>query len=341
MIKLEKQEEIQIHQTELTLKIKSKESPFIAILILALENEQIDESSLQEHLLPSLPLRACKNLLLRLKQQGYLENWGNYFELTEIGKLSAENKSYWQGEKGLYDIYTTENQLSQNIIKTTKVDRPEDDRNNGLKKTPPFILEYEKETLTINKTETLFEDIEQKCFQLKSISAILQIESSKGETILKFIDKKILFSKDYDSTEKEIQNEILLNCNEFRYKEGIQGIETFFDKTELSFLRSITINRPIYSGIAFNSLKLENIRHIPIDEENAKLWFEELLYTKIDTYYTDDKLFVEFASTIAKPFQEYNKIFIPKRKEFSNKLNERENSFYKIAKLTAIDFLNY
>ena len=121
MITLRKTEQIEIYQVELALKEKTKQSPFIAVLILAQEQGEINAETLKDYLLPTLPIRACNNLLIRLTQQGYLEKkrqqnfrnniWGNsfydeedindyigsVFTLTELGEQSAVDKSFWVG----------------------------------------------------------------------------------------------------------------------------------------------------------------------------------------------------------------------------------------------------
>lgn len=137
MITLRKNEQIEIYQIELALKEKTKRSPFIAVLILAKEQSNITAESLQQNLLPPLPLRACENLLQRLLQQRYLkydEDKEDYFAvtytLTDIGKQSATDKSFWVGEKGVYNVYISHSKLlTQQIILIEKVERSENDRN--------------------------------------------------------------------------------------------------------------------------------------------------------------------------------------------------------------------
>lgn len=127
MITLRKSEQIEIYQVELALKEKTKQSPFIAVLILAQEQGEITAETLKDNLLPTLPIRACNNLLIRLTQQGYLEKkrqqnfrndiWGrsfydenesdynnSIFTLTELGEQSAIDKSFGLVKKG-YTMY--------------------------------------------------------------------------------------------------------------------------------------------------------------------------------------------------------------------------------------------
>ncbi len=121
MIILKRKEEIRKYQLELVVRVKTKQSPFIAILILAKEEGLISAEILQKTLLPVLPLRACGNLLERLYKLKYLiENSElniREFRLTEFGEHCAEDKSFWSEEKGLYDIYISDSTLiSQQLI---------------------------------------------------------------------------------------------------------------------------------------------------------------------------------------------------------------------------------
>ena len=98
MITLRKNEQVEIYQVELALKEKTKQSPFIAVLILAQEQGEITAETLKDYLLHTLPIRACNNLLIRLTQQGYLEKkrqqnfrndiWGRSFYYENESDLS-------------------------------------------------------------------------------------------------------------------------------------------------------------------------------------------------------------------------------------------------------------
>ena len=81
--------------------------------------------------------------------------------------------------------------------------------------------------------------------------------------------------------------------------------------------------------------------HIPIDKKNADLWYWELLFKKIDRYFIDDNSFNEFASEIAKPFQQYYNVKIPNRTELVSLFSKRDDAFYQKAKLETVDYLAY
>lgn len=357
MITLKRNEEIDIFQVELALKSKTKQSPFISILILAQEQEEISAESLQENLLPSLPLRACENLLKRLEQQGYLQkeqsnrfgyhqthqdSFANYL-LTGFGQQSATDKSFWIGEKGVYNVFASKsNLIEQRIIRTEKVERAEDNRNTNIIRTPYEIRQYENQILDINKTEVLIEDVAEKCFQLKPVNCILEIQTKGKESVMKLSkENQLLFQTDLDIEENVLQEELLAACSEFEYYQDKEAILTEFNKENLSFNRKVKISRPIFQRNQFNQVELENIAHIPCDKQNADLWYWEILYKNMNDYFLNENSFNEYASELASPIQLHFKVKVPKRKELTKIFSEREDAFYQIAKLETIDYLNY
>lgn len=357
MITIKRNEDIEIFQVELALKSKTKQSPFISILILAQEQEEISAETLQENLLTSLPVRACENLLKRLEQQGYLQkeqsnrfgyrqtyqdSFANYL-LTDFGQQSATDKSFWIGEKGVYNVFVSKsNLIEQRIIRTEKVERAEDNRNTNILRTPNEIRHYENQILNINKTEVLIEDVEEKCFQLKSANGILEIQAKENETVLKLNkENQTLYQADIDIEENILQEELLTACGEFEYDEEKKAILTEFSKDNLSFNRKVKIFKPSFQRNQFNQVELENISHIPSDKQNADLWYWELLYKNMNDYFLDENSFKEFATELAKPIQLHFKVKVPKRKELAEIFTEKEDAFYQIAKLETIDYLNY
>lgn len=350
MITLKRDEEIEIFQVELALKSKTKQSPFIAILILAQESDKdgyyICSEDVQSDLLPSLPIRACENLLKRLQNQGYfakecIDDKG--YVISKQGIESAIDKSFWIGEKGLYNVFVSKsNLIEQRIIRIEKVERAENDKDSRTKQLPREIKQYENQVLTIDKKEVLFEDIEERCFQLQPLICVLEIHAKGNESILKISkDSQSLFQTDLEIEENILQEELLVACGEFEYDEDKKAILTEFSKDNLSFNRKVKIGKPIFKNNQFNPVELENISHIPSDKENADLWYWELLYKNMNDYFLDENSFKEFATELAKPIQLHFKIKIPKQKELAEILNEREDAFYQIAKLETIDYLNY
>lgn len=357
MIALKRQEEVEIFQVELSLKVKTKQSPFIAVLILAQEQEEISAQTLQENLLTSLPVRACENLLQRLEQQGYLQkrqrNTFGYrqtyrdaienYSLTELGEQSAVDKSFWIGEKGVYNVYVSKsNLIQQRIVRTEKVERAEDNRNTNIQWTPSEIRQYEKQILSINKSEVLLEDVEEKCFQMKPANCVLEIQAKVNEGTLKLTkDNQLLYQTELELNESVLQEQLLITSSEFEYHQDSKAILAEFSKDNLSFRRKVKIGKPIFNRVPFNSVELENISHIPSDKQNADLWYLELLYKNTDRYFLDENSFADFASETARPIQQFYKIKIPKRKELIEIFAEREDAFYQTAKLETIDYLTF
>jgi hypothetical protein len=366
MITLRKTEQVEVYQVELALKEKTKQSPFIAVLILAQEQGEITAETLKDNLLPTLPIRACNNLLIRLTQQGYLEkkrqqNFRNVirgrsfynkdesdysnsiFTLTELGEQSAIDKSFWVGEKGIYNVYICHsNLLNQQIIRTEKVDRNlEDDRNANRKYTPGFVLEHQNQILNINKKEIRIEEIEDKCFQLKPLECSLEIETKENDALIRIKEKQTLFQSSFEINENELKEELLSNTNEFEYEENRKVVLSDFNQDNLSFNRKVKLRNPYFQNNQFNSVEIENVAFIPSDKQNAEMWLNEIFFKGIDKYFLDEKMFNEFAANKAKPILEHNSVELPTRKQLKQIIAERESAFYQTAKLETIDYLNY
>lgn len=358
MIRLKRNETVEIYQVELDLKVKTKQSPFIPILIFVQEQNGINAEILQEKLLDSLPLRACDNLLKRLEQQGYLEQVqkkmvGNrkknddvfiYYSLTELGERCAIDQSFWVGEKGVYDVLVCKSDLiNQRIIKTVKVDRTEDDRTeNKTTYTPNEISQYENQILEINNSDVRFENIEGKCFRLKPIICTLEIQVKGNESILKISkDNQNLFQIKIAIEETDLQEQLLSQSDEFEYDKDKKAIKVEFSKDNLNLKRIVKIIEPIFQKVLFNQVEIENVCHIPNNKKNADLWLNELLFNGINGYFIDDNSFNEYANVVAEPICLHYKVHIPDRKEQIELLSKRNDAFYQSAKIDTIDYLNY
>lgn len=347
MIILKRNEEIECFQVELSLKVKTKQSPFISILILAKEIEEIDAISLNANLLSSFPERACSNLLKRLADQKYLaeKEYGNFssYTLTDFGEECANDKFFWIGEKGIYNVFVSKsNLINQKIIKTEKVERAEDNRSNNVIWTPEEILQYGNQILSINKSDVLIEAIEKRCFQLKSLTGIIDLQSKENETQLKInFNNQTVYQTEIEIEENVIREELLAACQESEYDQEKKAILSDFSNDNLSFKRRVRISKPIFQKNQFNQVELENIYHIPSDQQNADLWYWELLYRNMNDYFIDENSFNEYAREWSLLFQPHFKVKVPKRKELSALFSERKDAFYQIAKLETIDYLNY
>lgn len=381
MITLRKNEQVEIYQVELALKEKTKQSPFIAVLMLAKEQGEITAESLQQNLLPALPLRACNNLLSRLEQSDYLDSdsesefdedflrqvlqmhrndlnkarkylenlsesneINSIYSLTEFGEQSAIDKTFWIGEKGVFNVYVSHsNLLNQQIIRIEKVERSEDDRNgNGIIRTPYFIIDSQNQILNINKKEIRIEEIESKCFQLNSVECSLEIQATNDNTLLKILKaNQGLFQTSFETNETDLKEELLTNSKEFEYDENKKVVLSEFNQDNLSFNRKVKLKNPYFQDNQFNSVEIENVAFIPSDKRNAELWLNEILFKGIDRYFLDESSFNEFETDKAKPLLVHYSVELPTRKQLKQTIAERENAFYQTAKLETIDYLNY
>ena len=269
-------------------------------------------------------------------------DWLGY-SLTELGEQSAVDKSFWIGEKGVYNVYVSKsNLIQQRIVRTEKVERAESDKDNRITSTPREISQYENQIISINKSEVRIEDVENRCFQMKPANCILEIQAKENEATLKLSkENQLLYQTDLDINESVLQEELLVTSNEFEYHQDNKAILTEFSKDNLSFKRKVKIGKPIFKRVTFNPVEIENISHIPSDKQNADLWYWELLYKNTDKYFLDENSFDDFASETAKPIQQFYKIKTPKRKELIEMFSEREDAFYQTAKLETIDYLTF
>lgn len=371
MITLKKSEQISIYQVEMTLKRKINQSPFIAILMYGYEQGEISAEMLRSHLLPSLPVKACENLLSRLNNMNYLNrsHYGLTYFLTDFGKKCAEEKSFWVGEKGIYNVYILQSTLiNQDIIKTEKVDRSEDESTVSASPTPEFIREFKGKTLSIDKSEAFIESIEGKCFQLKSIVGSTEIESNNGETFLKITsNNQILFTKNLMLSEELVVDEILSNSklnprasitlrqislvdasknatvqqDILEYDKEKKLVLVGFNKNNLQFIRNVKISKPAFKKYLFDEITLANIPHAPSDELDAQEWYNEILIQGIENYFMNETDYSTWATYKKAEIEKYYNVMQPSRKKLISMLDKGPALFYKRAKLETMDYLNY
>lgn len=378
MITIKKSESIELYQLKLTLKKKVKQNPFIAVLMLAQElfendSEYINSEILREKLLPVFPLKSCQNLLKRLSYEGYFDEVWDYngelikvskedflksdyksfqqksdfvgFVLTELGEQSAEEKSYWIGEKGIYNVYVSQsNLMSQRIIKIEKVERSEDDRNgNKISETPYFISDYQNEVLKIKDKECLIEEIDKKCFKLNPLDCTLEICAKDNEgklTIGK--GNQEFFNSSFEINEIDLKEALLKNAVELHYDIDKKALLIHFDADNLSFFRTVKLNKPVFKNHRFDTVSIEQVLSLPINQNEAIKWYWSLLVNNIHSYFLSDEEFYVFSKQILEPFsQHYPNIKAPSRQKCIQYLEDKPNIFYQTAKIETIDYLNY
>lgn len=378
MMTIKKSESIELYQLKLTLKEKVKQNPFIAVLMLAQElfdneSEYINSEILREKLLPVFPLKSCQNLLKRLSYEGYFDEVWDYngelikvskedflksdyksfqqksdfvgFVLTELGEQSAEEKSYWIGEKGIYNVYVSQsNLISQRIIKIEKVERSEDDRNgNKISETPYIITDYQNEILKIKDKECLIEEIDKKCFKLNPLDCTLEICAKDNEgklTIGK--GNQEFFNSSFEINEIDLKEALLKNAVELHYDIDKKALLIHFDADNLSFFRTVKLNKPVFKNHRFDTVSIEQVLSLPINQNEAIKWYWSLLVNNIHSYFLSDEEFYVFSKQILEPFsQHYPNIKAPSRQKCIQYLEDKPNIFYQTAKIETIDYLNY
>lgn len=378
MITIKKSESIELYQLKLTLKEKVKQNPFIAVLMLAQElfdneSEYINSEILREKLLPVFPLKSCQNLLKRLSYEGYFDEVWDYngelikvskedflksdyksfqqksdfvgFVLTELGEQSAEEKSYWIGEKGIYNVYVSQsNLMSQRIIKIEKVERSEDDRNgNKISETPYIITDYQNEILKIKDKECLIEEIDKKCFKLNPLDCTLEICAKDNECKLTIgKGNQEFFNSPFEINEIDLKEALLKNAEELHYDIDKKALLMHFDADNLSFFRTVKLNKPVFKNHRFDTVSIEQVLSLPINQNEAIKWYWSLLVNNIHSYFLSDEEFYIFSKQILEPFsQHYPNIKAPSRQKCIQYLEDKPNIFYQTAKIETIDYLNY
>ena len=378
MITIKKSESIELYQLKLTLKEKVKQNPFIAVLMLAQElfdneSEYINSEILREKLLPVFPLKSCQNLLKRLSYEGYFDEVWDYngelikvskedflksdyksfqqksdfvgFVLTELGEQSAEEKSYWIGENGIYNVYVSQsNLMSQRIIKIKKLERSEDDRNgNKISETPYIITDYQNEILKIKDKECLIEEIDKKCFKLNPLDCTLEICAKDNECKLTIgKGNQEFFNSPFEINEIDLKEALLKNAEELHYDIDKKALLMHFDADNLSFFRTVKLNKPVFKNHRFDTVSIEQVLSLPINQNEAIKWYWSLLVNNIHSYFLSDEEFYIFSKQILEPFsQHYPNIKAPSRQKCIQYLEDKPNIFYQTAKIETIDYLNY
>jgi DNA-binding PadR family transcriptional regulator len=345
MITLQKKQIVKVHQVAMELLTKTKESPFIAILILAKEYDgYVSNENLREDLFPNLPIRACSNLLNRLVKEGYFEEeYDNYFELTEKGQESAADKSMWVGEKGIYNVYSTETPFSeQRIIGIEPVkNKTIDDRDQKPQRVSNELSSYENQEIYLKGTEYRIEKIDNKCFQLPDENWILKLSAAPKQKVnLSIKGKEITeLGQEMEFDFEVLQSNILSKNFGHSYSEGY--VLSPFDNQNTNFVREIKIEQPFFLNEVFEPTNLKDIKHCPSTKQDAQNWYLHLLTNNIQKYFLSDSEFDTHSNAHTQLFQSHFNLTAKKRAELIKELSKDKGTFYQRAKLETIDYLNF
>jgi hypothetical protein len=342
MIILQKKETVNVFQVAMELLTKTKDSPFIAILMLAKElGGSINPERLREKLFPNIPLAACRNLLVRLELQEYFEEYDDDFELTDKGQESASDKSMWIGEKGIYNVYTTETPFSeQRIIGIEPVkNKTIDDRDQKPQKVPFELSNFENQEICLKETVYRIEKIDNKCFMLPDENGILKLSAEpKQKAMLSIKGREIKeFGEEMAFDFEALQSDILSKKFGHLYKEGY--VLVAFNIQNTNFLREIKIEKPVLMNEVFEPTYFKDIKHRPATEQDAQNWYLHLLTNSIQKYFISDSDFDNHSLAHTQLFQPHFNLAAKKRNELIVDLAKEKSSFYQRAKLETIDYL--
>jgi hypothetical protein len=225
-MKLQRTEQLDVFQLALTLKRKTKSSPFIAILMLAQEQDGVSPISLQQNLLKPLPLKSCANLLNLLEKQGYLEtNYGDEFFLTDFGVQSAVDKSFWIEEKGMYNVYVSNSSLiKQDIVKIEPSAKGES--NSTSCSLPNALAQNFGKHLLLNNVEIQIEAFDGYCQSKGNEDCLLEILSEDTGSSLKLRKRNEghFYKTDLEITKSMLIDQLLSNSSGVTYDSNKKAV---------------------------------------------------------------------------------------------------------------------
>jgi len=376
MIVLKKEERLELYLMLLEIEKKVKDRPYIAILKRADEaGGEITPSMVRSDLLVSLPLKACENLLYRLTDLGYFEKAGvkrernlngqhgqdgqePVFRITDKGRESAQTETFWQPEKGAYMVYKSKSPLITRLIGQSIIQIIRHRSDKGEQRNTSDVLKQDlNKPIKVLNQEGHEEEIriigfEEKCLSYGQVETILEIKVDENEAVIKIKPKEnkenveksedILGKFFTPLREEEVRDALLAGKFGDSYDKHKKVVRTPFSPENLSWIRDVHIQKPIYEGVEFEPVQLEGVRFIPSDEEQARMWVEEWLLRNVDEYFWSDE---EFQAYLHKKLgiilEFYPQLGGVTRKEMIDRLSKRQNSFYSIAKLEAANYLSY
>jgi len=285
------------------------------------------------------------------------------FRITDKGRESAQTETFWQPEKGVYMVYKSKSPLitdliGQSIIQITRHRSDKGEQRNtsdvlkqDLNKTIK-VLNKEEHEEEIRIEEIRIIDFEQKCLSYGQVDTILEIEVYENEAVIKIKAKenkeKVEESKDIlgkfftPLREEEVRDALLAGKFGDSYDKDKRVVRSPFSPENLSWIRDVHIQKPIYEGVEFEPVQLERVRFIPSDEEQARMWVEEWLLRNVDEYFWSDEEFQAYLhEKLGIILEFYPQLGGVTRKEMIDRLSKRQNSFYSIAKLEAANYLSY
>jgi hypothetical protein len=376
MIVLRKRERLELYLMLLEIEKKVKDQPYIAILMRACEaGGEITPSMVRSNLLVSLPLKACENLLYRLKDLGYFEEAGvdrernlngqhgqdeqePVFRITDKGRESAQTETFWQPEKGAYMVYKSKSPLITRLIGQSiiQITRHRSDKGEQRNTSDVLNKDLNKPIKILNKEgheeEIRIIGFEEKCLSYGQVKTILEIKVDENEAVIKIKEEKNKENVEESGDplgkfstplrEEEVRDALLAGKFGDSYDKHKKVVRIPFSPENLSWIRDVHIEKPVYEGVEFAPVWLKGVRFIPSDEEQARMWVEEWLLRNVDEYFWSDEEFQAYLhEKLGIILEFYPQLGAVTRKEMIDRLSKRQNSFYSIAKLEAANYLSY
>jgi len=131
----------------------------------------------------------------------------------------------------------------------------------------------------------------------------------------------------------------ILSSKYSNYDEEKEFLKIKFDEKNngnIKFQRNILIEKPKIQNIEFEKVEIKDVEHIPATNDDARIWQEELIKSKINNYFTDNNEFKKLSEEVAKQFQPHYDLQPIYKEHLINRVD-----FYKRAKLETIDILTY
>lgn len=371
-------------QIQGTLELKEQGHPFVAFLMLAVEEgERLEAETAHRELLPSLPLQASKNLLRRLQGEGYferkadgqednsleeyleedyeldpieLDNGENEYQLSDWGRTNANDNSFWTSAQATFDIYQVQSPFLSHL--PLKVDMELNDH--GKEEREEHIIS-KKKRLELEKRE-FWAFYKGECGECRSATVrfseikkkYLSKQDEDWNLTLKFEEGKSLEAKVKPGKGKgfepplavsisygEALDEILENAEHVNWDKENQIVWTPFNPGRLTFNRPISINKPKLKGRTFQKTQTPPLAHVPATQEDADQWNMALVHAQLKQYYLSEEKFNEMASRQSRRFLPWWTVAPIQREDLIEHLQGKPESFYELAKLTTIDYLNY
>ena len=369
MIILRKKEKVNRYHMQLVLEKKETNPPFLSVLMLAREKGgQITPQMVQSYLMPSLPLRACENLLNRLRELSYLNS---DFSLTEKGYKSAETRTFWVRERGAYVVDLLDSNLITNLTgqKIMKITPLRDSRSpkKELHSTKEIIEDHLKKDILLLDKEGNHETVriihfEENSLLVDHVNVDMEIKVDKEDAILIIKNSKkdnqasenegqkqygqpsehIIARFSVDLREETIREELLEKKFGTSYDKGRRVVFSPFDPNNLALIRDVKIEKPNFRDNIFEPVTLENIRFVPSDLEQARQWMETWLLRYTDRYLWSEEDFQEYVrQRLGLILEFYPTLKEITREDLIQKFSNQDNGFYFAAKLETANYLTY